>query len=82
MVLTLPQVAGMSSQAFAASRDFSSVLGQLMQAGSAPANEVLAWAQQEYWRQYYEGKEKDAKQGKKKDNRQAAQGDESSTSKN
>jgi hypothetical protein len=49
----LPQVAGMSSEAFAASRDFSSLLGQLMQAASAPADDTLAWLQREYWKHYY-----------------------------
>jgi hypothetical protein len=49
----------MSSEAFAASRDFSSLLGQLMQQASAPADDTLAWLQQQYWQRYYDSKRKE-----------------------
>jgi hypothetical protein len=62
----LLQVAGMSAEAFAASRSFSSLLGELLAAGSAPADPALAWLQQEYWRQRQEKQEKEREEQQSK----------------
>jgi hypothetical protein len=49
----------MSSQAFAASRSFSSLLGALLAAASAPADKSLAWLQQQYWTRRQRKKEQE-----------------------
>ncbi|WIA34158.1 hypothetical protein OEZ86_012518 [Tetradesmus obliquus] len=55
------KVAGLSVEAFAASKDFSGLLGQLMLAEAAPSDSTLAWLQQQYWAQCAARKEKEEK---------------------
>lgn len=41
----------MAAEAFAASKDYSSLLLQLLQLGGKPADDVLAWLQSTQWKQ-------------------------------
>jgi hypothetical protein len=64
------QVAGMSGEVFAASREFSALLGGLLQAAGAPADEALAWLQQQYWSQHQEKQEREREAQKKRQEEQ------------
>jgi chromatin remodeling complex protein RSC6 len=64
------QVAGMSGEVFAASREFSALLGGLLQAAGAPADEALAWLQQQYWQQQQEKQDKQREEKKKRQEEQ------------
>jgi cytidylate kinase len=57
----------MSADVFAASRDFSALLGGLLGAAGAPADEALAWLQQQYWERLQEEQERERKEREKKE---------------
>jgi hypothetical protein len=57
----------MSGEVFAASREFSALLGGLLQAAGAPADEALVWLQQQYWSQQQEKRDKEREEREKKE---------------
>jgi hypothetical protein len=56
----------MSAEVFAASRGFSALLGGLLAAAGAPADEALAWLQQQYWARHQEEREREREGQRKK----------------